>query len=43
MKYSTIMTVCSLGVIGCFVSLLYVLDVVDLPTIDVPFVVVLME
>ena len=40
---STIITVCGLGVIGCFVSLLYVLDVVDLPTINSPIVIVLMS
>jgi hypothetical protein len=43
MKHSTIMTVCVLGVIWCFVSILYVLDVVDLPTITSPIVIVLMS
>lgn len=43
MKHSTIMTVCALGVIGCFVSLLYVLDVVELPTINSPIVIMFMS
>jgi hypothetical protein len=37
------MAVCTLGVIGCFVSILYVLDVVDLPTITSPIVIMFMS